>query len=507
MKKFINLKKMSAFVMATTVALSVASCGGSNDKPAASQSATPTAAPVQSEAKPVEITKPDKMKLTIDTVFGSQVDPASWQPFVDKYKELTGIEIEFTKPVHNEYYKQVSLAFTTGDIPDALEIGSQYYPTYANNGALWDMTPTWEASELKASGIVDESYVNGLKINEVLYGFPMTRGNGTITYVRQDWLDKLGMKAPTNYAEFTAMLDAFTNQDPDGNGKNDTFGITFPGVVQEGGAYDLYRREYMQDAMPGLYQNAEGKWVDGMLEPAMKEAMLRLEADFEKGYIDQEIVTNQTSTCRDKFYAGQVGVFNYWAGTWNQTLQSNLAAQNPNGVVKAIPAIAETYYNERPATAFAITSSAQNPEGIFKYLIEYSHDGGEGQLLFTHGVEGVNYKIENGELKKEPDAENPKKAYEKSWYSPELSISKFDDPYKLKDNVVESLEMFTKNREIYPVPTINDVVSQNQADVFALRDLCVATAVTSNVSVEDALAQYEKDSKPLVEAMLAALNQ
>ncbi len=505
MKKLINLKKVSAFVMATTIALSVASCGGSNGEPTSSETAT--TAPSESAAPVAEIAKPDKIKVCIDTVFSSQMDPKSWQPFVDKYKEVTGIELEFLKPDHNEYYKQVSLAFTTGDIPDALEIGSVYYPTYANNGALWDMTAAWENSELKASGVVDEMYVDQLKINDVLYGFPMWRGNGTVTYVRQDWLDKLGMKAPTNYEEFTAMLDAFTNNDPDGNGKKDTYGITFPGIVQANTAYDLYRREYMQDAMPGIYQKEDGTWVDGMLEPEMKEALVRMKADFEKGYIDQEVVTNKTSTCRDKFYAGQVGVFNYWAGTWNQTLQNDLAAQTPGGVVQAIPAIEETYYNERPATAFAITSAAENPEGIFKYLIEYSHDGGEGQMLFTRGVEGVNYKVENGTYTVLPDPENPSKLYEKSWYPPELSISKFDDPIKLEDNVIESLEIFTNDRVFYPVPTVNDVVSQNQADVYALRDLCVSNAVTTNVSVDEALAQYEKDSKALVEQMLVSLNK
>ncbi len=502
MKKFVNFKKVATTFMATIVALSVASCGESNKKTVASATSK-----VSETAKPVAaIIKPNSIKAFIDTVFSSQMDPSSWSAWVAKYKELTDIDIVITKPVHNEYYQQLSLAFTTGDVPDIVEMGSVYYPTYSNNGVLWDMTATWDNSELKASGIVDESFVDGLKINDVLYGFPMARGNGTVTYVRQDWLDTLGMKAPTNYDEFIAMLDAFTNKDPDGNGKNDTYGITMPGLINGETPFAIYAREFYQDAEPGFYQKTDGTWVDGMQQPEMAEALKRMKAAYKAGYIDPEVVTNKTSTSRDKFYAGQTGTFNYWAGTWNTTLQNNLAAQNPKGVVAPIPAIAETYYIERPSTALVITSSAENPEGIFKYLIEYSHDGGEGQLLFTRGVEGVNYVVENGTYTQLPDAENPKKKYEKSWFAPELSITKFEDPIALPETVTNSLAMFGESATLAPVPVINDVIAERQSDLIAIRDLTIANVVTTDMSVEDALNKYVTEGKVHIEAILASLN-
>ncbi len=496
MKKFINLKKVAATVMATTMALTVASCGG-----------TPTGEEGQGSGDGASADKPEKIVAFVDTVFGSQMDPSSWAPWITKYKEATGIDMVINKPVHNEYYQQLSLAFTTGEIPDVAELGSVYYPTYANNGALWDMTAAWENSELKAKGILDEKYVDALKINDTLYGFPMTRGNGTVTYVRQDWLDKLGLAAPTNFDEFTNMLDQFTNNDPDGNGKKDTYGITLPGLVQDESPYDIYPREYYQDAKPGFFQTESGEWVDGMTQPEMKEALQRMQDHFKAGYMDQEVVTNKTSTSRDKFYSGQTGTFNYWAGSWNVTIQNNLTAQTPDGVAVPIPAIAETNYIERPPTALVITTAAKNPEGIFKHLVEYSHDGGEGQLLFTRGVEGVNYTVENGTYTQLPDVENAKKLYEKSWYAPELSITEFDDPIAFDEKVSNSLEIFSQSAKIEPVPTINDVIAQDNPDLLAIRNLAIANAVTGKMSVEDALAQYANDGKTKIEAILASLNQ
>ena len=62
--------------------------------------------------------------------------------------------------------------------------------------------------------------------NGRMYGVPRHRtlvrsGFG----FRQDWLDNLGLKAPTTWEEFADMLYQFTYGDPDGNGVDDTVGL------------------------------------------------------------------------------------------------------------------------------------------------------------------------------------------------------------------------------------------------------------------------------------------
>ena len=55
--------------------------------------------------------------------------------------------------------------------------------------------------------------------------YPVQRGQCLIIF-RQDWLDKLGLKYPETLDDMKNVLIAFTNNDPDGNGKNDTYGYT-----------------------------------------------------------------------------------------------------------------------------------------------------------------------------------------------------------------------------------------------------------------------------------------
>lgn len=49
--------------------------------------------------------------------------------------------------------------------------------------------------------------------------------NHTIV-IRKDWLDNLGLSIPETPEELLEICRAFTEDDPDGNGKDDTWGIS-----------------------------------------------------------------------------------------------------------------------------------------------------------------------------------------------------------------------------------------------------------------------------------------
>ena len=66
---------------------------------------------------------------------------------------------------------------------------------------------------------------------ESFYGLPqLSAADGTcdLLWIRTDWLDNLGLKAPTTMDELLEVARAFRYDDPDGNGQDDTWGIGFP---------------------------------------------------------------------------------------------------------------------------------------------------------------------------------------------------------------------------------------------------------------------------------------
>ncbi len=46
-----------------------------------------------------------------------------------------------------------------------------------------------------------------------------------LMWIRQDWLDKFGLEIPQTMDELLTVIDKFTNEDPDGDGENNTYGI------------------------------------------------------------------------------------------------------------------------------------------------------------------------------------------------------------------------------------------------------------------------------------------
>ena len=445
------------------------------------------------------VEKPEKITLTFDSCM--TVDNGIDQ-VCDKYKELTGIELELKKPDHDQYYQSIALDFASGSESDVIEMNAANYAQYASEGKLWDMTRTWVNSLSPVKDSVDSSYIDALLLDQKLYGFPTVAGNGTVTYVRQDWLDEAGLEMPTNYDEFIGMLTAFKER-----GEN-IIPITAAGVLNNDAPCDIFLREFYQDAIPDFYKQDDGTWADGFSEEAMKQAMQRFQDAYGAGLIDPPVFTNKTESCRDKFKEGVVGAFNYWAGTWGMKLEDG----TPGSKLSALPAIEEVKnsggYKGRVPLAMVITSDCENPEGVFEHLILYSHDGGEGQKLFTYGVEGVHYTTNaDGTITMAEQIKDPTKTVEKAFYAPEWCINTWDDPLNVDERVQESIDVYLQNRTLAKVTPASAVLTSNQEKIYQIRNDVLANVIHGNITVDEAMQKYETESAKIVEDILADLSK
>ncbi|MCD7777853.1 MAG: extracellular solute-binding protein [Clostridiales bacterium] len=489
--------------------------------------------------------KPESISIMATTILTENNGHAE---FCKAYEDLTGIKLTIEKPEHNQYYEKVGITFAAEEPADVIELGSTYYPSYAAEGVLWDMTDAWESSDLYAnSDVVSEKtlkYVNGMRtdgdvvsaeteeekdaVKDRIYGFPNQRGGGTVTYARKDWMDALGIDVPTSYEEFYDMLKAFKtigeSEAKDSNGvtfkekyKGQTiYPLTISGLISTESPYEIYLREFYQDARPDIhYDKDKGKYVDGVLTEEMKAGLQRIEDAWNDGLIDPQAISNKTSTCRDKFQSGIVGCFNYWAGTWNRTLDKNLKQKDPTAEMIALPSfdVAKEYYIERPAIAYVITNFCEHPEEVFENFILYSHDGGEGQLLFTHGVEDVHYTVDerdaSGNVTKAtalPTMADAQTTFEKSFYDAALSITEFDDPFELDERIVTSLAVFDEYSELYDLPVMDSTVAEQLPDVETAKQQLLSNIVIEKMSVEEALAVYASDTERQRKVIMETLN-
>lgn len=137
--------------------------------------------------------KPKSITFMVD---GTWILPENGEEIPEKgYEALTGIDLILNHPPHNEYHQKLDLAFATGDIPDVFVGGGLQYVRFAAAGALYDVTEMYEKSKMK-SKISTQAIVDACRLDGRLYGIPHHRGNGTLLYVRGDWLEKLGLQPP-----------------------------------------------------------------------------------------------------------------------------------------------------------------------------------------------------------------------------------------------------------------------------------------------------------------------
>ena len=194
----------------------------------------------------------DSIKLVVDGTFGASVD-AGQDAFIEQWEKAVGIDLEINQLDHSSYTDGVGRLFASGDYPDVILLNASMYNEYARTGLLWDMTSAYDNADFQERMVLPQVNVN-LRIDGKQYGLATGLGGGCITYVKKSWLDAVGMSAEdiTDWDSYYAMLTAFAKEDPDGNGKDDTYGVAAAGFLGSESPYINYLPQFWLDSYPSF---------------------------------------------------------------------------------------------------------------------------------------------------------------------------------------------------------------------------------------------------------------
>jgi putative aldouronate transport system substrate-binding protein len=454
-----------------------------------------------------KVPKPRQIVAFLDT---TMLTPQLGQAqFCKEYEKQTGIKLKIIQPVHNQYYDKLRLAFAAGDFPDVVEVSENNYVQYVDEGAFVELSKYVRRSRVLRKRA---KTFNTLRMKGKLYGIPTEAANGPITYLRKDWLNNLGLETPTTWSQFYKVMKAFTNNDPDRNGKHDTYGVTSSGPSGDSpiALPDNYYRDFYQNASP-TFIFRRGKWIDGFSQPEMRGALTRLRQAYQEKLIDPEIFTNKTSTCREKFQSGKAGIFAYWAGMWQANLEEDLQKNlGKTATIMPIAPLKGSYNLARVPVVNAITVKAKNPAGIFKYFIEYSHDGNKGQMLFVHGVENVHWKKENGRRVALPKLNNPTVILPKAYHAPALVVAPWaggKDPIDIDPRIVESSRLFRATCHYDRIQIFTRSREKVEARLIEAKNDALVQVLTGAKTVDQALGDYRKKYRELkIDKVLRDIN-
>lgn len=155
------------------------------------------------------------------------------------------------------------------------------------------------------------------------------------------WLEKLGREVPETLDDFVDLMYAFTNDDPDGNGENDTYGMSASMMNVIFGAYSGWVGFYGFDT--GFWYNVDGEIVSCDVLPGNKDALALLHQMYVDGVLDPEFVTGENQggywAISHSFVNGRIGVTHTARMTHYTPANLYGTGNNPGAVLQEFQAI------------------------------------------------------------------------------------------------------------------------------------------------------------------------
>lgn len=339
--------------------------------------------------------------------------PEDWVGY-DIIRDELGINLRLTMLPSSDQDQDVKLqaAGAGNSLPDIMMIVNR--PVLTNlvdqgliaplDDEFIAMIPDWEAKN------EDQDSINYTTIDGVQYG--LAKGSSTIGVeflcIRKDWLDKLGLEVPTNLDELFDVMYAFTYDDPDGNGLDDTYG--YGAFIETTSTYKGYPGARLWPLMgafdvPGLWDFTEGNVGLSFLEPGFYDFMAYVKKMQDAGVMDPNWMSYKKDDFRAAWKQGRFGVmYEQWAALSAQSNYAPFDANFPDGEWLPIAPPAgpdgSAYVGALDKTyrILAISQKAADNgkmEAIAKLINWLGTD--EAYYLLGYGVEGENYVFdENG---------------------------------------------------------------------------------------------------------------
>ena len=123
--------------------------------------------------------------------------------------------------------------------------------------------------------------------------------------VRRDWMEHLGLSVPQSWDDFTQILSAFVNDDPDGNGVADTQGLLTSHLNTLEALYLNSFPELSNTERGWMYE--DGQWMPVYASARTGPALAQVQALYRQGLLAPNFAYTSTNEAIDAFANGRVG--------------------------------------------------------------------------------------------------------------------------------------------------------------------------------------------------------
>ena len=381
-------KQIIALVSATALAATaLAGCGKTSEEN------TQTTAVKEAEGTAKEDLPFSKYAETVTVHLGGSLDANAKIPDGMSYednsytrflKDELNIEVVYDWVASSsDFDEKMNLCIGSGTIPDLMNVNAtqyrallkydmiqpldQYFDDYASDALKGYVESGGE--ELKKCISNDKGEIMAIPAPNI------TAGGVNEMWIRQDWLDNLGLEVPRTWDELVTVAEAFVTQDPDGNGEADTIGILGPSNSDHMNA--IGGNQYGLDPLFSSFQSYPQYWLQdedgtvkyGSIQPETRTALEKIQKMYTDKLIDTEMLVR--NNCQEPLLAGKVGIFfgPWWCG---YTVADATLAGEADWRAYFTPLSEDgNYYTHmaEPTTKYVVASkSCKNPEAAFKII-------------------------------------------------------------------------------------------------------------------------------------------
>ena len=417
-----NAKKLVALLLSLALVLSLGACGG-NGGSSTSSEASPSSTTEESgaaaesgdesQAETAEtgefqlpiVDEPTTLSYFVADDSNAAIMTTDWNDneFYQEMERRTGVHLEFEMVSSADYQTNFNLMIASGNLADMIYVGASYYAegvdAAIDDGYFLDLTD-----------LVDEYMPNYEKIrtSDIQYELLSTTDSGRLgavyelrqskqgpwlgLWIRQDWLDDLGLDTPVTFDDYHEVLTAFKNEK----------GATAPLILNFSGSDGEFGTMSGGLNVLNSWQLDEtGKVNFGPYMDAWKEYVTIMHQWYTEGLIDPDFMaTDERTADMAKVVTGASGLF---AALYTMPSVYEAASEDPNmNLAPVNPPVMnegdEGHIRLRDSYTSgntAISADSENWEVALRWL-DYLYTE-EGALLANYGVEGDTFEFdENG---------------------------------------------------------------------------------------------------------------